>query len=80
MGKKHLKTFSCEEERDRARAGGKKRCSGWQGFFMVIAGGGGGGFSNRMGLKMLQQQGLMEGMFLTKVPVSRFPLSLLSYG
>lgn len=47
---------------------------------MVIAGGGGGCFSNRMGLKMLQQQGLMEGTFLTKVPISRFPFSLLSCG
>ena len=82
VGRKHLKTFSCEEERDRAKDRKKKCAVAGRGFYGNIGGGGGGGgcFSNRMGLKMLQQQRLMEGMFLTKVPVSKFPLSTLSCG
>lgn len=36
MGRKHLKTFSCEEERDRARAGGKKSAVAGRGFLWLL--------------------------------------------
>lgn len=70
-GRKCLKTFSCEEESDGARAREKYAVAGWG--FYGNSGGGGGWFSNRIGLKMLQQQGPVGGIFLTKVPISRFP-------
>lgn len=71
MGRKHLEMFSCQEERDRARA--REKCAVAGRGFYGNGRGGGGCFSNRMGLKMLQQQGPAEGIFLTKVPISRFP-------
>lgn len=69
MGRKCWKTFSCKEESDGARARERYAVAGW-GFY---GNSGGGCFSDRIGLKMLQQQGPVGGIFLTKVPISRFP-------